>query len=302
MKFYRTGNLLPLEVVENTTVAILGLGSLGSLVASLVAYPWKKIILIDPEKLENDNVERHLLGYSSVGRYKVDAMKDWLIDRGLDAKRIETVTDMSLELEALSHADILIVSIDDPKSCYEVNQVALNSNIPAIYGGIYPMGTGGQTVVIPTPGDFCYLCTEKMLGVFDYKGKDPNGDYGVDPMALVNSVGKLTAVPSLKYSIAAVASDMASSVMDILQGVAEPEILISAQTWEPIVNLRSSKDIASVTGLIMAMPELGLIPNMKLMQNDKKYQLGIKKSKMSLKIKRWDACPAHGSNISADEI
>jgi hypothetical protein len=225
-----------------------------------------------------------------------------LVDRGLDPKRIVTITDYGQELEALSQAHILIVSIDDPQACYEVNQVAVKRNIPAVYGGVYPRGTGGQVVVVSTPKDFCYLCSENMMGVFDYKGKDPRGDYGVDPMALKNTAGKLTAVPSLKYSIAAVASDMALAVMDIVSGTAEPEILISSQTWEPVINLRTRESVQGVSGFVTVMPELGVIPNMKLTQANGKYQLSMRKSKISLKAKRWGTCPAHGSDSSADDI
>src|SRR3989339_606173 len=244
MKLYRAENLLDLETVKKSTIAFLGFGSLGSLTASLLAYPWGRIILIDPEKLEADNVERHLLGYSQVGKPKVQGGREWLIDRGVEAKRVLAIaSDASKETDALAQASILVVSIDDPESCYKINQLSVNQGIPAVYGGIYPMGTGGQTVILPRPEEECYLCSEKKMGALDYKGKLPTASYGVDPTTLVNSAGKVTAVPALKYSIGAVASDMAAAVMAILSGTAEPEILIHAQTWEGIINVRQGENL-----------------------------------------------------------
>lgn len=302
MKLFRADNLIDLQTVENTTIAFLGQGSLGSLTTSLLAYPWGRIILIDPDELEDKNVERHLLGYSQIGKFKVEGMREWLVDRGVDPGRIETVTDMSLELEALKDAGILVVSIDDPESCYKINQFAVNRNIPAIYGGVYPNGTGGQVVIVSKPKDACYLCAEKMTGVLDYKGKSPDGDYGVDPMTLVNSAGKLQAVPALKYSIAAIASDMAFAVMDILNGVAEPQILIHAQTWEGILNVRSGQGLNALSGMISAMPGLGLVQNMKLSAQPGGYMFSVQQGMIGQILKRWNVCPAHSSVVSPEDI
>lgn len=301
MNLYRTDNLLDLKRLQNTSIAFLGLGSLGSLVTSLLAYPWKKIVLIDPEKLEDSNVERHLLGYSQIGKYKVDGVKEWLVDRNVDPGRVVTITDMAKELGALVGVDILVVSIDDPDARYPINQFAVNNNIPAVYGGVYPMGTGGQTVIVPTPREICFYCAEKMLGVLDYQGKAPGGDYGVDPMAL-GKRNKLTAVPALKYSIAAVASDMALAVMDIFNKVAEPQILIHAQVWEDVLNVRPGKNLSQIAGYITSIPEMGLVSSMKLVPNDTGCVLWMKQGKLGIKLKRWNACTAHGSSFTPDQI
>lgn len=302
MKLFRAENLIDLSVVGKTTIAIAGAGSLGSLVTSLLAYPWGKIILIDPDKLEDKNVERHLLGYSQLGKYKAQAMAEWLIDRGVDPRRIVAITDMRQEMEALKSANIIVVSIDNPAACYEINQLAVNLNIPAVYGGVYPMGTGGQTVVVPTPKEMCYFCAEKQTGVLEYKGKKADGDYGVDPMKLVGDAGTLTAVPALKYAISAIASDMAAAVMDILSGVAEPEILIHAQSWEGILNLRSGKELNALSSFVTALSGLGVVSNMKLEAQSGGYVFSMKQGKMALKLKRWQVCPAHSCNTSAEDI
>lgn len=299
---HRTGNLLDLSALSKTTIAFCGLGSLGSITASLLSYPWKKIILIDPEKLEDSNVERHLLGYSSVGEYKVDAMKKWFLDRRLvPSQNIIALHDISRTFEVLAEADILVVSIDDPQACYGINQFAVTHNIPAVYGGVYPMGSAGQTAVIPNPIHTCYLCAEKKMGALEYKGKPADMDYGVDPMSLISSSGKISAVPSLKHSISTIAGDMTYATLQILKGMANTEIVVYAQEWENVVyipnNLRNN-----VSGFVSAMAGLGLNQNFAIGLEEGQYVLKLRQGKVSLSLSKWENCPAHSKSNSADDI
>jgi molybdopterin/thiamine biosynthesis adenylyltransferase len=301
MELYRTDNLIDLETLKKHTLALVGQGSLGSLLTSLVAYPWGKIILIDPNKLKIENVERHLLGKSQVGKYKVDAMKEWLVDRGIDPDTIETLTDMDKEMEVLSQATIIVVSIDVQKPCYMINQLCVNLDIPAIYGGVYPGGNAGQTVIVPHPKEQCYHCSQKMMGALDYKGHSPDGDYGIDPMS-VQDDGVVTAVPALKYSISAVASDMAAGLLDILSGVAVPEVLVQTQSWEDILNIPAGENLKAVAGMVAALPNLGLVSSMKITPNKGSYVLSVKQGKVGQKLRRWNSCPVHGSSNSLSDI
>ena len=299
---HRVGNLLDLETVSNTTIAFCGLGSVGSLTASMLSYPWKKIILIDPEKLEDNNVERHLLGYSSVGEYKVEAMKKWFLDRKLvPSQNIITLHDVTKTFDLLREADIIVVSIDDPAPCYEINQFAVSNNIPAVYGGVYPMGSGGQTAVIPNPASTCYLCAEKKMGALEYKGKPQGSGYGVDPMSLVSSSGKISAVPSLKHSITAIAADMAYATLQILKGSAITEIVIYAQEWEDLIII-PKKLVSTVSSFVSSMTNLGLNQNFSMGQSEGQYTLKMRQGKVSLSLSKWENCPAHSKSNSADDI
>lgn len=70
------------EVLRGRHVAIVGVGSLGSLVASLLAQSGVgRLLLVDPDLLEWGNIGRHSLGAPSVGLNKAEAMARSLRER-----------------------------------------------------------------------------------------------------------------------------------------------------------------------------------------------------------------------------
>src|SRR5687768_8859810 len=81
--FSRTKAILRPEIAEKETFAIIGVGSGGARVAEeVVRFGVGRVILIDRpgEKLQEHNVIRHPLGYSSIGQLKIDAMRSRLRD------------------------------------------------------------------------------------------------------------------------------------------------------------------------------------------------------------------------------
>ena len=70
------------ETLASQRVAIIGIGSIGSFVAELLAASGiGKMTLVDPETLTFANASRHLLGVNSEGRYKSLAVAELLQQR-----------------------------------------------------------------------------------------------------------------------------------------------------------------------------------------------------------------------------
>lgn len=71
-----------LEKLKNTTVAILGIGGVGSFAAEACARSGVgRIVLIDKDNVDITNVNRQLVAYlSTVGRPKVEVMKERIQD------------------------------------------------------------------------------------------------------------------------------------------------------------------------------------------------------------------------------
>ena len=302
MDLFRTTGVLDPEQVRSKKIVFLGLGSLGSLAVSNLAYPWRKIVLVDPETLDEHNVERHLLGRSSLGKSKAQEIADWLVDRGLNRDQIEA-HDAYAEKVLPDHtdADLVVVNVDIRQVSDNINAWCYENNIPAVYGGIYPLGTGGETIVIREPRDICYLCAAHFMGR-GYEGH-LNADYGLDPREQEDQQDNLKAVPALRWAISSVASDMADLSLEILKGgTPESQVLVHAHAWEPVLNLGSGKELNALTGFILNQSKLGLVPNMKLIKNDRRYQVETTRSVLSLQLKRWEDCPMHSSLVSADEI
>ncbi|WP_394187648.1 ThiF family adenylyltransferase [Paenisporosarcina quisquiliarum] len=70
------------ELMKNTTVAILGIGGVGSFAAEACARSGVgKIILVDKDNVDITNINRQLVAYTStVGRSKSEIMKERILD------------------------------------------------------------------------------------------------------------------------------------------------------------------------------------------------------------------------------
>lgn len=300
MKLHRAEGLLDLEEIQSKKVVFLGLGSLGSLTLGNLAYPWGQIVLVDPQDLEVHNVERHLLGMDDVGTSKASAIARWLSNRGIAGSTI-TVCPVEADeaLETHSDADLLVVNIDNKTACAQVNRWCIKQNIPALYGGVYPKGTGGHIIVVPNPREQCYECAEHMMGG-DYQGH-LDADYGIDPLRVQDVAPK--AVPALRWAINSLASDMAGYALDLLKGgEIASQVYIRAHTWEPILVLGGA-ELTSVAEFVVSQPALGLMPNLRLEATDSgEYELKVRRGSLSLQLRKWDMCPAHSADVTAEEI
>ncbi len=307
---YRAQGVLDRTVVSMKKIACFGFGSLGSLLGGdLLAYDWGAILLADPQNLERENIERHLLGASEIGKPKVEGGKRWLVSHGVPADHILThVGNAQDVLKWCEEADLIIVTIDSRRACRDINAWCVDHNKPAIYGGVYPMGTGGQVIVVPNPKEACFACAEHMMGSDQFQDLQAH-DYGIDIARLADELGGAqNAIPALRWSISAIASDMADIALSILTGKGgeeAPHVLIHAHNWESILNLRAkSAGLTSVANFIAQMPKLKLLPNMKLrwLPGDGVYELLARRGVFSLKLERWSECPLHSSQMSASQI
>lgn len=107
------------EKLEKTTVAICGLGGLGSNIAILLARAGLgHLILIDFDKIDISNLHRQQYKYSQVGDYKTEALKNNLKEISPFTKyKIynEKITEDNMEM-FLSEADIICEAFDNAES------------------------------------------------------------------------------------------------------------------------------------------------------------------------------------------
>ncbi|HNS23123.1 MAG TPA: ThiF family adenylyltransferase, partial [Sedimentisphaerales bacterium] len=81
--FKRTEAILKPEIAHKETWSMIGVGSGGARVAEEAArFGVGTIILVDrpSEKLEEHNIIRHPLGYRDLGRLKVEALRDHILN------------------------------------------------------------------------------------------------------------------------------------------------------------------------------------------------------------------------------
>jgi molybdopterin/thiamine biosynthesis adenylyltransferase len=297
MPHFRITGLLNLSQVQQQTLVVVGLGSLGSHALSLLAYPWRQLVLIDPDTLAEENVERHILGYNSLRNYKVTGLKQWLVrNRGLEASRIvvHRVT-MDRVIDKYRHANLVIEATGIPSVRSLLNAWCVQNNIPAIYGGIYIRGAGGDSISIAQPQHSCLECYDTAQSNDDLP---PLDNYGLPQTSLNQETGELNEVPYLSGPVAAIAADIQDMALDILTGIHTPnQCLIHVHRWEPLLTL-PEKWANGAKAWIEQQSEMGVIPNLRLVKENDRFTLQGARAKITLNIQPSGGCPFH---FAADE-
>jgi molybdopterin/thiamine biosynthesis adenylyltransferase len=169
--FDRVRGIFETDVLRDSGVAILGLGSGGSFIARELAKAGVgRFFILDHDRLEVANVARHECGLSEVGRLKVNAMRERIRDINpaaeisVSTERLTGETKSSVQA-AIKDAEVPLVigATDNRESRLLTNRMCLQSKTPLILGGVYRRAYGGVVQrVIPdlTP---CYQCYVQAL-------------------------------------------------------------------------------------------------------------------------------------------
>ena len=130
------------NTIAHLKVGIVGLGSVGCIVAEAVARMGiTQVTLIDPDKVEEHNLDRLLYGtLNDVGKLKVD-LAEQAMQRNATAEKIQiTALPISIHDEAAYKAaldcDIIFSCVDRPVARDVLNYIAQAHLIPVIDGGI----------------------------------------------------------------------------------------------------------------------------------------------------------------------
>jgi molybdopterin-synthase adenylyltransferase len=161
--YSRSQGLLETSVLENCKVGVVGLGSGGSSVAiELAKAGVGKFVLIDFDRLELANVSRHVCGTGDLGRYKTKAVRDLLYGKNpyiqVETAEIDINTSFEETKLLLKDCDLIIAATDNNRSRFNLNSIALEYNIPTIFGRALTRACGGDVLrVRPFKGP-CLAC------------------------------------------------------------------------------------------------------------------------------------------------
>ena len=141
-------------------VLLVGVGGLGCPTALyLAAAGVGKIGLVDADVVDKSNLQRQVLfGESDVGRPKVEAARDKLLDLN---STLDVVTHYELltshnVFDVMDGYDIIVNGCDNFPTRYLVNDAADMKNKPVVDGSIFRF-EGQATVYVPGEGP-CYRC------------------------------------------------------------------------------------------------------------------------------------------------
>lgn len=167
--FSRIEGIFETDILKDKLVTIIGLGTGGSMAAvELAKCAVGRFRLVDFDILEVHNVSRHACGLRDIGRLKIEAIRDEILNINPDAKIKIFNTDITKNIELLDQilkgSDMVLPCTDNERSKFIINSRLIKFwkeekiSIPAVYAGAYKRAFGGDIMrVIPgeTP---CYDC------------------------------------------------------------------------------------------------------------------------------------------------
>jgi sulfur-carrier protein adenylyltransferase/sulfurtransferase len=185
------------QKLKAASVLIIGTGGLGSPVALyLAAAGVGRIGIVDYDVVESSNLQRQVLhGSSSVDEPKVESGRRRLLDLNpeiqVDAYNILFNSETGLEIAA--EYDILVDGTDNFPTRYLINDLAVMTRKPYVYGSIFRFE--GQVSVFDARQGPCYRC---LFPEPPPPGSVPScGDAGVLGI-LPGTVGTLQATEVIK--------------------------------------------------------------------------------------------------------
>ncbi len=140
--------------IQDKTVGIIGLGSLGSKIAiSLARTGVRAFCLVDGDILHVGNIERHDGDWRDVGRHKVDLTAHRLrfihcdirisVWRNAIGAQISSQRAASVN-QSLASCDLLIDATANPDVFNHVANLCIRHNQTLVWGSVYAGGVGGE--------------------------------------------------------------------------------------------------------------------------------------------------------------
>ncbi len=147
------------EKLSKSTVAVIGLGALGTNSVSLLARAGLNLILIDRDIVELDNLQRqNLFTEADIGKEKALVAYDLLNKINSSIKMDYFVTDLNHKnISILKNADLILDCTDNMETRFLINEYCLKNKKPWIYAAI--LETKGM--VLSFNNNYCFNCIFK---------------------------------------------------------------------------------------------------------------------------------------------
>jgi len=146
---------------KNKAILIVGVGGLG--VPAALAIARARAItclgLVDPDPVEVTNLHRQVIYTGSdIGHLKVEAAARHLhdIDARLEIEQFPVALDADNAREIIERFDFIIDGTDSPSAKFLINDVAIATGTPFVYGGV--LGMTGQVMTVLPGHTACIRC------------------------------------------------------------------------------------------------------------------------------------------------
>jgi len=212
--FSRAQEIVNLEAFAKKRVAIIGLGSVGSLCAvQLAKCGISNFALVDNDILTVQNISRHQCDLIDLGKYKVDAVKEKILRINPTAVIDVFPVDMLIvsqndRKDIFDNTDMVIASTDSNTVQFISNHEAVLHKTPALFIGCYEKALSGEIIIYIPRKTPCFNCAVPFRKNRMLKAKH---DYSTD-------TSKIIAEPGLSIHIEYITNLALMLCVSILQG------------------------------------------------------------------------------------
>lgn len=133
-------SLLDQEKIRMTSIAIFGIGGLGSpLVEQLARSGCEKLLICDNDKFVSSNLNRQTCFLSDIGKFKVDVLEMQLknINPNMELRKFYEVNSSNIN-ELLNKISLVVLALDDPISSILIARECKKRKIPLIESWAIP--------------------------------------------------------------------------------------------------------------------------------------------------------------------
>jgi molybdopterin/thiamine biosynthesis adenylyltransferase len=221
----RTAGDVP-ESLRHARIGVIGCGALGGGIAMRLAQSGARhLTLIDGDILKIENVGRHELGATYIGRYKSEAMREEIQGRYCDYKVKSITTTWQKAYQdnpgVLEQCDLLITATGDWLSNVHLNAVAAELKIHVVYCWLERYALAGHALLV-VPDGACLQCVSNEFGDFDHQVSILGRELPTDP----SCGGQYQ--PFAAYASNQAASMMVKLALDTAEGRAQTS---QVRTW-----------------------------------------------------------------------
>lgn len=213
-------NLGSAQRLRDKHVVLVGVGSLGSQVAYLLARAGVgRLTLIDPDTLEAANLGRHVLGFDDLGRFKAQALRDRLV-RDVPTVKVDAFAKFvqmgGREVAAaILESDLVVVTTADWSSELALWEIkSPNARWGLIQAWSEPHSVAGHALVVPPSTEADGVGLFSSQGVFI---RPVTSGWANDGFVELPQCGSRF-IPAGPIGLAAVGTMVASAATELLEG------------------------------------------------------------------------------------
>jgi len=217
----RNHGIIDESVLQERSVAIIGIGSGGSAIAiDLVRCGVTNLKIVEFDSVSLSNLCRSVYDLLDIGKKKTEAITNKLlkINPRLNLEiHDEDVLEMEHQklTEIIDASDLIIEATDSVKTKVLINGLAYHST-PVVYPSVYELGKGGD-VLFTMPGLPCYECVFKSIIGEMKSTKKGEWDYSTGqtkPMPALISDIQVVVARSVKLALAILTGDRKDSFIE----------------------------------------------------------------------------------------